>query len=319
MVEPPQPPSKAVRTITSPVELLPMEMRAKATEAMDGLLDHTAFVANSEVSASKVVGGFVGGLSLLHFIAPGLVEEAFALVPHHTVFSPVAWLPIPFLWNLMTSSFFEGGVLLGAIAAPSAWFLTRALERLWATRSIVMHLAFTTTSAGAGLFVLQILKVHSTQRERDFFVAMQGCPGLLVALAVALRHAYPFEAVLPAARGLQYQHLPFAITAFFCLVGFIAPSLYPEWSLAPFAMFFGWLYIRYLMWGRERRGGRIRGVQRPQGQGVGVARRELQLLVGCYRENLPLEEGRGEGSVAESRLPGLLARRARGAATRLGQ
>jgi len=54
--------------------------------------------------------------------------------------------------------------------------------------------------------------------------------------------------LVPKSSGLQYQHLPFALTVAVVLVGVLQPKHVPEWPFAPWAFFYGWLYIRYLMW-----------------------------------------------------------------------
>lgn len=204
----------------------------------------------SHVSGSLVLGGVVVLLSLCHAIMPWSVDEAFALVPHHTVFSPVHFIPVPFLWNVLTANFFEGHLVKAAILIPWVVALARMLERLWELKAFAMHLGFTATLSGFSVFVGELMVAYRTHNHSTFFAPVRGCVGILVALAVGLRHAYPFEAlpVLPRSWGLQCQHLPFALAACICVVGFFAPQWLPEWSFAPFALFYGWFYLRYLMW-----------------------------------------------------------------------
>jgi len=190
------------------------------------------------------------GLSLWRAVMPSL-DEALALVPHHTVFSPVAYCPVPFCWNLATAHFFEAHLLKAAIVAPLLVMLARMLERLWTPRAIASHLAFTAVCTGLVVFAEQLIRVYRTHRERDFFVPVRGCIGLLVALAVGLRHAYPLEGLplLPRFLGMQCQHLPFGLAVSIATVGLLAPRwVLPEWPFAPLSLFFGWLYLRYLMW-----------------------------------------------------------------------
>eukprot|EP00442_Polarella_glacialis_P039248 CAMPEP_0115136414 /NCGR_PEP_ID=MMETSP0227-20121206/56368_1 /TAXON_ID=89957 /ORGANISM="Polarella glacialis, Strain CCMP 1383" /LENGTH=178 /DNA_ID=CAMNT_0002543461 /DNA_START=221 /DNA_END=754 /DNA_ORIENTATION=+ len=132
------------------------------------------------------------------------------------------------------------------LAAPAVVLMAQRLERLWPVRSLVSYLAFAGTGAGAVALVLQILQVARTQKERDFFTPVRGCCGLLVALSVGLRHAYPLDAIphVPRAWGLQCQHLPFAIVATAVVCGVLGPKwLLPEWPFAPSALFFAWLYL----------------------------------------------------------------------------
>jgi len=192
----------------------------------------------------------VVGLSLLRVVLPA-VDEAFALVPHHTVFSPVATWPVPFVWNVATAHFFEAHWLKAALVAPWLVVLTRMLERLWTARALAMHIGFTAVCSGSAVFLAELVHVYRTHHERDFFIPVRGCAGLLVALSVALRHAYPLEALpfLPRSSGLQCQHLPFAIAALFSAAGLVAPrDTMLEWPFAPLSLFFGWLHLRYFMW-----------------------------------------------------------------------
>mmetsp|Transcript_44330 Transcript_44330/g.125539 ORF Transcript_44330/g.125539 Transcript_44330/m.125539 type:complete len:377 (-) Transcript_44330:25-1155(-) len=199
---------------------------------------------------SKVLGGLVLGLSLWRSVMPSL-DEALALVPHHTVYSPILYFPVPFCWNLATAHFFEASLLKAVIVTPLLVVLSRMLERLWAVRALALHLIFTAVSSGLVVFAVQVICVYRTHQMRLFFLPVRGSIGLLVALTVGLRHAYPLEALplLPRAWGLQCQHAPFGLALILTLVGLAAPRwVLPEWLFAPLALFFGWLNLRYLMW-----------------------------------------------------------------------
>lgn len=213
-------------------------------------MDYSSFIPDgNNLSGSSILGGLVGFLSLWHAVMPSM-DEALALVPHHTVFTVVPWIPVPFFWNLATAHFFEGNLIKAAIIAPWVVALARKLERLWTPKALGFHLAFTAVLAGVGVFVYELGVVYRTHSHYAFFAPVRGCVGLVVALAVGLRHAYPFEALplVPHAWGLQCQHLPLALAAFISAVGFTFPRWLPEWPFAPLALFFGWLHIRYLMW-----------------------------------------------------------------------
>mmetsp|Transcript_55426 Transcript_55426/g.164779 ORF Transcript_55426/g.164779 Transcript_55426/m.164779 type:complete len:369 (+) Transcript_55426:142-1248(+) len=199
---------------------------------------------------STALGGIVVSLSLLRIVIPA-VDEGLALVPHHTVFSPVHTWPVPFFWNVATGHFLESHWLKAAVLAPWLVALARMLERLWPARSLAQHLGFTATCSGFMVFLAELVHVYRTRHERDFFVPIRGSVGLLVALSVALRHAYPLEALplLPRSWGVQCQHLPFGITAVVSTAGLLAPrDTMLEWPFAPLGLFFGWLHLRYVMW-----------------------------------------------------------------------
>lgn len=197
---------------------------------------------------STLIAATIGFVSLVRVILPWLTDEIFALVPHHTIFSPVAAFPLPFVWNLLTCHLFEVNLLKAAVSAPATLLLVQMLERLWSPRQLFFHLIFSTVCAGAIVLVLQVWQVHSTQKEKDFFAPLRGCCGQLVAWAVGLRHSYPLEALplLPKSLGMQCQHVPFAITSASTVLGLI--GLMPEWQFAPLCLFFSWLHLRYFMW-----------------------------------------------------------------------
>lgn len=202
------------------------------------------------LSPSNLLGGIVVSLSLMRAVMPSL-DEALALVPHHTVFTPVATIPVPFFWNVVTAHFFEEHLLKVAIVAPGLVVLARMLERLWTARALAVHLGFTALCTGSAVFLAELFHVYRTHHLPDFFLPIRGGAGLLVALAVGLRHAYPLEALplLPRSWGTQCQHLPFGITAFVVAASFVAPrGMMAEWLFAPFAFFFGWFHLRYIMW-----------------------------------------------------------------------
>lgn len=202
------------------------------------------------VCPSNIIGLVVLALSAWHVVMPSFVDEAFALVPHHTVFTPVPEIPIPFLWNVGTAHFYESQPWKAVLVIPVLVLLARLLERLWTPKAIALHVLFSVTCSGAMFFLAELIHVYRTHHEKDFFIPVRGSVGLLVSLAMGVRHAYPLEALplLPRSWGLQCQHLPFAVTVAATGVGCVLPQLMLEWSFAPFAFFFAWLHLRYLMW-----------------------------------------------------------------------
>lgn len=217
-----------------------------------GLMDLNSFhiPEGHGLSGSNILGGIVGFLTVWHMMAPSFVDEALALVPHHTVFTPVPVIPVPFFWNIATAHFFEGNLIKAVLILPWVFALARMLERLWSPKALAFHLGFTALATGLGVFAYELFTVYRTHSHYAFFAPVRGCVGIVVALAIGLRHAYPFEALplVPHAWGFQCQHLPFALAAFISTVGFFFPRWLPEWPFAPLALFFGWLHIRYLMW-----------------------------------------------------------------------
>lgn len=200
-------------------------------------------------SFANFLGFIIVSLSVLHFLSPS-VDEGIALIPHHTVMSPWLYCPFPYVWNVVTAHLFESNLAKAAIAAPWAVALTKMLERLWTVRALLSHIVCSTALSGFAVFAAQLAHMQRTTRYRDFFAPMNGCSGLLVALAVGLRHAYPFEALplVPKSWGLQCQQLPFGLVVFLTALGLAAPDVLPEWPFAPLAFFFGWFHLRYVMW-----------------------------------------------------------------------
>lgn len=200
---------------------------------------------------SSLLGAVIVVLSLCHAVMPTAVDEGLALVPHHSVFSPVATLPIPFVWNVLTAHFFEASFLRMMLFAPGTVLLAQKLERLWTLRSLGFLVAFASVGASIVVIFIEIIEVNQTARERDFFRPVRGCCGLVVTLSVGLRHAYPLEVLplVPKNMGLQWRHLPICLVACAMACGFLGPSwLLPEWPFAPAALFFAWFYLRYIMW-----------------------------------------------------------------------
>lgn len=211
----------------------------------------TNLAVGSNLVVSTVLGGIIVVLSLWHAVAPSFVDEGFALVPHHTVFTPTVYIPVPFMWNIVTAHLFEGHIVKFFLITPWVFKLARMLERLWSPAALASHLGFTALCAGFFVFIGELFIVYeSPHNHSTFFKPVRGCVGLVVALAVGLRHAFPFEMLplVPHSWGLQCQHLPFALSAFISTVGLLFPPAMPEWPFAPLALFFGWVYIRYLMW-----------------------------------------------------------------------
>ncbi|CAJ1410997.1 unnamed protein product, partial [Effrenium voratum] len=210
--------------------------------------DANANAAALPLPPSNLLGGVVAGASLCHVVLPAFMDDTFALVPHHTIFSPIASLPFPFIWNLLTAHLFEASLLRALLVTPAVVCMAQRLERLWSWRRGLLYLAFSCVATSLVFLVWEVVEVFRTSREKDFFSGTRGCCGLVVALSVGLRHAYPLEALpfVPKAWGLQCQHLPFCLALLCTLLGL--GSLLPEWPYAPLAFFFAWFYLRYLMW-----------------------------------------------------------------------
>eukprot|EP00434_Breviolum_minutum_P045541 symbB.v1.2.040855.t1/scaffold7597.1/size11358/2 len=62
-----------------------------------------------------------------------------------------------------------------------------------------LYLAFSCVTSSIVLLAWEVVEVFRTANEKDFFAGTRGCSGLVVALAVGLRHAYPLEA------GIEFQ------------------------------------------------------------------------------------------------------------------
>eukprot|EP00438_Fugacium_kawagutii_P024532 Skav223312 [mRNA] locus=scaffold200:26831:29032:+ [translate_table: standard] len=89
------------------------------------------------------------------------------IVPHHTIFSPIASLPLPFLWNLLTAHFFEAGLLRAVLLVPAIVYMTDRLERLWSWRSMCLYLAFSCITSSIVLLVWEVVEVFRTANEKD--------------------------------------------------------------------------------------------------------------------------------------------------------
>lgn len=203
------------------------------------------------VSYANLLGGLVGTMSLCHGVMPMTMDDTFALVPHHTIFSPIASLPFPFVWNLVTAHLFEASILRGIAMTLAVVWVVQRLERLWSIRALCLYLAFASAASSVVVLVWEVVEVFRTDREKDFFLPTRGCCGLTVALALGLRHAYPLEVLpfVPKPWGLQCQHLPFGLVSACVVLGLLGPAwLLPEWPFAPLAFFFAWFHLRYLHW-----------------------------------------------------------------------
>lgn len=202
------------------------------------------------LAPSSLLGGIVASTSFLHALLPATVDDLFSLVPHHTIFSPIATVPLPFLWNLLTAHLYKASLLRALLLAPAMVLMVQRLERLWSWKSLLLFATFSCVTSSVVVLAWEVVEVFRTADEKDFFAGTRGCSGLVVALSVGLRHAYPLEVLpfVPKPWALQCQHLPFCIAIIYILLGLLGPQMFPEWPFAPLAFFTAWFYLRYLMW-----------------------------------------------------------------------
>ena len=170
-----------------------------------------------------------------------------------------AYLPLPPIWALCTSSIAETNLLKLALAIPVVFFSTSMLEALWSPREILQYLAFSCGLPGL-LFLVYRIGVSMILTDSSL-QPVCGCAGLIITLVVGIRHAFPLKElinlnkILPSAvhgflpaRGLvQARHVPFLCLSTEVLLGTIFPTWFPEWPLAVLAYLSSWIYIRYLM------------------------------------------------------------------------
>ncbi|CAL1127173.1 unnamed protein product [Cladocopium goreaui] len=126
------------------------------------------------IPLSSLLGGIVAGTSFLRLLLPATIDDVFSLVPHHTIFSPVASLPLPFLWNLLTAHLFEAGLLRAVLVVPAIVYMAERLERLWSWRSMCLYLAFCCISSSIVLLAWEVVEVFRTANEKDFFSGTRG-------------------------------------------------------------------------------------------------------------------------------------------------
>lgn len=148
------------------------------------------------------------------------------------------------------------------VSLPIIYATLAMLEALWSRREVMQYIVFTTGVSGFVTLVGDTILHAVVGESKDFAfhesLSHSGCAGLVFALVIGFRHAFPykevvnlnkyFQQVLPARGLVQSRHIPFiCLLSEFALAWFF-PLYFTEWPLAMAAYFSSWFYIRYLMW-----------------------------------------------------------------------
>jgi len=180
--------------------------------------------------------------------------DTFALVPQNTMVTHF------YVWNLLTSGFFEPRLFLALFTCGGILLFGDKLESVWGPKQYVIfvvgiHLAI----AVATFFTAYVCYVLDMQWMMSQYYS--GFLGVLAALTVALKQSMPDVELTVAFISLRPKYLPFLLTSTGLCVDFIvrngphAMSIAtkdgsaPPGSQTPFLVYgslFGWAYLRFL-------------------------------------------------------------------------
>eukprot|EP01113_Clastostelium_recurvatum_P016306 TRINITY_DN1929_c0_g1_i1.p1 TRINITY_DN1929_c0_g1~~TRINITY_DN1929_c0_g1_i1.p1 ORF type:complete len:351 (-),score=63.07 TRINITY_DN1929_c0_g1_i1:939-1943(-) len=195
---------------------------------------------------SKMLAGFVSVLALLG-VTGSWATPLFALNPGLTFTG--------YVWNIVTSGFFENSFFAGLINAALVLLFGKYLEPIWGPAEFLRFVTLVNTISGVMVMLFLIFMYAVTMNPYYLYnVNLCGFAGVLMAFTVALKQLVPeqevsvFVALSMRAKTLPILSLVISITLF--LLGFQSKSL-PHTICG---MVVSWCYLRFY-----QRKGDVRG------------------------------------------------------------
>jgi len=181
-------------------------------------------------------------LILLLFLAGNFfnVTPILALIPGTTFFSPY------YVWNIITSGFFEVSAITLVINIVSILMFGKYLEPIWGSLEFLKFILAINFLSGIAVFLTMIFLYMPSQEEALLYTYYWcGFSGVSMGFTVALKQLMPdqdfnFLFIFP----LKIKYMPGIFMLIAILLG-IFVSANPSLPHTLFGCFFSWLYLRF--------------------------------------------------------------------------
>eukprot|EP00958_Prasinococcus_capsulatus_P017153 scaffold1929_cov376-Prasinococcus_capsulatus_cf.AAC.19 len=135
---------------------------------------------------SKTVAAILAGSYVLYLLLP-LTAEYLALAPGKT---------LPYVWQLLTASFYEMGPISVLFNAAAILQVGRTVEPIWGTRETAKYILTVGITHQTLLFFTSVFLFMLTRRAVYLYSPMGGFHGVSLSFTVVMKQLFP-DAALP--------------------------------------------------------------------------------------------------------------------------
>jgi hypothetical protein len=191
---------------------------------------------------NRPIFNFCAGFSLvlfaLNFIVPDCAS-IIGLVPANTLITNT------YVWNILTSCFYETNAVKLAFELFVFWFATRPIIDP-SFEQFGLYFAFSILSCTLGTSVYCFIRFFTSGNELLLVTPIYGLSGINISLLMYVRQQLRNESVHNSYPIITYHHLPvllLCLQILLALLGLKSLSADLPFSLA--ALFFSWSYLRF--------------------------------------------------------------------------
>jgi len=189
---------------------------------------------------SKILAISLVGLYLFGLLVPGSIE-VFALIPGYTI------PPHFYIWNIITSGYFEISLLNAAISCIGVIAFGRYLEPIWGPKEYIRFITIINACCGLATFVLMFILFFILRSDTLWFDSrLCGFSGVISGFTVALKQLVPDQEIkLLFAFHIRAKHLATILLLMNCGIFLLGLPSSESFSFTVFGVIFSWIYLRF--------------------------------------------------------------------------
>jgi hypothetical protein len=186
-----------------------------------------------------ICGGLLVGFHCLTYILSD-ASQNFALIVANTLITHT------YVWNMVTSSFFETSPVKLAVDVVILWFVSKHVGKP-NVEQFGLYFAFAILSCSMGTSVIRFFQFVSSGHEQTLLAATTGFSGIIQAFLMYTRHVLRSQPIHPKMfPSITYHFAPtlyVAVQIIFRILGF--RSFAQDFSFTIIGMIFSWTYLKF--------------------------------------------------------------------------
>jgi len=188
---------------------------------------------------SKIVAVVLAVFMVLGLVIPGL-EPLLSLNVGYTI------PPYFFLWNIVTSGFYESSLMIGVMDILLLLVSGKFLEPIWGSKEFMRFIVVVNAVSGLASFILMVIIYAIIRNEYVLFYSnLCGFGGVIAGFTVAVKQLVPDQEInMCVVFSVKAKHLP-GLIVLFGIASFVLglPSKHLPHVL--FGTLGAWVYLRY--------------------------------------------------------------------------
>eukprot|EP00823_Brevimastigomonas_motovehiculus_P008285 TRINITY_DN756_c0_g1_i1.p1 TRINITY_DN756_c0_g1~~TRINITY_DN756_c0_g1_i1.p1 ORF type:complete len:428 (+),score=99.17 TRINITY_DN756_c0_g1_i1:43-1326(+) len=203
----------------------------------------STYAAMHESKVTRVILGIFVSFWAIGLFFPSSVAH-FGLVPNSTLSAHKYHI-----WNVVTCTFLETKIVVGALNFLVIVFVCPLFERAWGSSNYLKFFVSSLLYTNLTIFFSAVLLFGMTGIDSYIFHSVHGFSGMSAAFVVALKHRFSEQPIMnmPQFEALRFKHLPMIACAAVLLTYWLGLFTGKEPPLVFGGLFYGWIYLRFFM------------------------------------------------------------------------